>query len=76
MWKTAGRKQTTMKCRTKKADEDAEKAYAHLDSDGYKQGYCSQFDTVRGAIIGGNIVAHKDGTAILWHLQKTQYLRY
>ena len=75
MRKMAAQKQTTMKCRTKKAaDEDAERAYVHTDSDGYKQGYCSQFNTVWGATIGGKIVMRKAGAAILWHLKNTQYL--
>ena len=41
-----GAKTNDHEVQNKKADECAEKAYAHPDSDWYKQGYCSQFDTV------------------------------
>ena len=60
----------------KKADDDAEQAYAHPDSDECSEGYYSQFNTVWGAMIGGEIVVHKAGTTVLRHLQNTQYLRY
>ena len=60
----------------KKADDDAEKAYAHPDSDEYSGGYYSQFNTVWDATIDDKIVVHKAGATVLRHLQKTQYLRY
>ena len=60
----------------KRADGDAEKSYAHPDSTEYRAGYCSQFNTVWGATIGGKIAVHKAGATVLRHLQKTQYLRY
>ena len=69
-----GAKTNDHEVQNKKSDDDAEKAYAHLDSDGCKQGYCSHCNTVWGVTIGGKIVVHKAGAAILWHSQKAQYL--
>ena len=60
----------------KKADEDADGAYQHHGTSLYREGYCSQFDSIWGAMIGGEIVTHKMGATVIWHLQKTQYLRY
>ena len=59
-----------------KADAQAEKAYAHEDSSAYREGYCSQFNTLKGAVIEGTVVAHKMGPTVLKHLQQTQYLEY
>ena len=42
----------------------------------YRNGYCSQFDTIWGATIDGQVVTHKMGATVLRHLQTTQYLRY
>ena len=60
----------------KKADEDAEGAYVHLDSLMYRWGYCSQFDTLYGATIDGKVVTHKMGVTVPRYLQTTQYLPY
>ena len=59
-----------------RTDADAEKAYAHEDSSVYREGYCSQFDTLKGAAIEGTVIAHKMPPAVLRHLQHTQYLDY
>ena len=37
-------------------DEDAEDAYAHPDSHAYREGCCSQFDTLLRATINGEVV--------------------
>ena len=51
-----------------RADAQAEKAYAHEDSTAYREGYCSQFDTLRGAVIDWAVVAHKMGLTVLRQL--------
>ena len=66
--KDGGAKTNAHEVQNKRADDDADKAYAHLDSGEYIQGYCSQFNTVWGATIGGTFVVYKAGTTILWHL--------
>ena len=43
---------------------------------GFVQSRSGRQNTVWGATIDGQIVVHKAGATILWHLQKTQYLRY
>ena len=58
------------------ADAQAEKACAHEDSTAHREGYCSQFDTLRGAVIDEAVVAHKMGPTVLKHLQQTQFLEY
>ena len=52
----------------KKGDEDAEGAYQHPDTPLYREGYCSQFDSICGATIDGKIVTHKVGTTVLWYI--------
>ena len=56
--------------------EHAEKAYAHTDSPAYREGCCSQFGALKGAMIEGAVVVHKMGPMVLRFLQKTQYLDY
>ena len=71
-----GAKTNNHKEQNQKADDDAEKAYAHPDSDEYGEGCCSQFNMIWGATIEDTVVVHKAGATILRHLQKAQYLRY
>ena len=71
-----GAKTNDHETQNKKADENAEEAYGHSESPLYRIGYCSQFDTIRGAMIDGKVVAHKTGASVLRYLQSTQYLRY
>ena len=59
----------------KKADTGAEGAYAHPDPPLYREGYCSQFETLWDATIGGKVVTHKMGATVLRYLQMTQYIR-
>ena len=58
------------------ADADAEKAYAREEPPTYREGYCAQFDTLKGPVIDGSAVAHKMGLTVLSRLQQTQYLEY
>ena len=60
----------------KRADDDAEEAYAHPGSSLYRIECCSQFDTVWGVMIDGKVAVHKTGAIVLRHLQKRQYPRY
>ena len=68
-----GAKTSAHEQQNKRVDDDAEKAYTHTDSPRIPGGYCSQFDTLKGAIIEG---AHKMGPTVLRHLQNTHYLNY
>ena len=71
------RKKTTChEQQTKRADEGAERSYAHPESLAYKRGYVSQLDSVYGPTVGGKVIVHKMGATMLRHLQTEQYIRY
>ena len=75
MPKKAGRNERPRKAK-QKSDEDAEGAYAHPDSPIYREGHCSQFNTLWGAMIDGKLVTPKIGATVLRYLQMAQCLRY
>ena len=56
-----GAKTSEHEQQNKRADDDAEKAYAHPDSSLYRAGHCSQFNTVWDATIDGKVAGTKRG---------------
>ena len=61
----AGAKTSEHEQQNKRAAYDTEKAYTLPDSSLYRVGYCSQFDTVWGAMFDGKVVVRKTGATVL-----------
>ena len=71
-----GKQADCRKVENRRAGEDAERAYQHMDTPAYKRGYVSQLGSVYGPTTHGRVVVHKKGATVLRHLQKKQYIRH
>ena len=64
-----GAKTNAHEQQSKRANADAEKANAHTNPPHtYREGYCSQFDALKGAMVDRTVIAHKMGPAVSRHL--------